>query len=371
MKSKFLTHKFLFFVAFALSTFVITSCSCEKNNSSSELNIDLEISIKDLNAEKIRCGDSLLLTVRWTNNNSVDDSLTVKFDGLVVYSGTDSVVNIRVNTGQIVGGKAISVSGKLKSGKEYSKSSYFETYSDIKPDFYTYRIVKEYAHNSNDYTQGLFYLNGKIYEGTGQYGESKLKRIDFKTMTTEKSIDLPHDAFGEGVTLTNNKLYQLTWQNLKGFVYNPESFELEKTFTYPLQTEGWGLTHDDNYLIMSDGTHKLHFIDKNNLSNKSHSIEVFDYEGKVTQLNELENVNGAIYANIYTTNNIVRIDPNSGKVLSIILLEGLLKKELYKQNTDVLNGIAYLPESKHLLVTGKNWPKMFEIELVKVNTTLK
>lgn len=234
--------------------------------------------------------------------------------------------------------------------------------SDIVPVDYGYRIIHSYKHDSKAFTQGLIYHNGNIYEGTGQNGASSIRKIELETGRVLQARYIPNDYFGEGITIIGDKLYQLTWRSRKGFVYNLDDFELIREFSY--RTEGWGLTNMGDTLVMSDGTHSLHLLDTKNFAELG-KIDVYDQNGPVIELNELEYINGHIYANIYQTDKIAIIDPKNGKVTAYIDLAGLVDKNIQHGEIDVLNGIAYNPSGGRLYVTGKNWTHLFEIQLIK------
>lgn len=225
---------------------------------------------------------------------------------------------------------------------------------------YTYQVVHEFPHDPTAFTQGLDYVDGILIEGTGRRGQSTLRRVDLDTGQVLQSLRLPDQLFGEGVTVLGDKIYQLTWQENIGFVYDRETFALLDTFSYP--TEGWGLTHDGQRLIMSDGTANLYFLDPMTLQEIGR-VEVRDPHGPVTLLNELEYVEGEVFANVWRTDWIARIDPGTGQVTGWIDLAGLLQPEDMAQPVDVLNGIAYDEATGRLFVTGKLWPKLFEIRL--------
>ncbi|MCL4146867.1 UNVERIFIED_CONTAM: hypothetical protein GTU68_045908 [Idotea baltica] len=244
----------------------------------------------------------------------------------------------------------------------------FEVFANKKPIVYNYKIINSYPHDKKAFTQGLEYHNGFLYETTGQKGKSSLRKVEIKTGKVLQKIDLDKQYFGEGMTILNNKIYWLTWQSKKGFVYNLENFELEKEFSYNKSSEGWGLTHNGKDLIKSDGTHKIWFLDPETLKEKK-AVQVYTIDRAVNELNELELINGKLYANKWQKNAIVIIDPNTGIVEGIANLKGL-KKEMEKTQKlvpqeEVLNGIAYDAENNRLFVTGKNWGKLFEIELVE------
>jgi glutamine cyclotransferase len=224
---------------------------------------------------------------------------------------------------------------------------------------YAYNVVNVYPHDEGAFTEGLVFGNGVLYESTGLYGQSALRRVELETGKILQSYALPDQFFGEGITIFGDKIIQLTWQSNKGFVYNKESFDLLKEFSYP--TEGWGITYDGSRLIMSDGTATLYFLDPETFE-RVWQIDVYD-TGPVTGLNELECVQGEIYANIWKEEKIVVINPQTGQVKAWIDLTGL-RNTGNQGSGNVLNGIAYDAENDRLFVTGKRWPKLFEIELV-------
>ena len=225
---------------------------------------------------------------------------------------------------------------------------------------YGYRIVKGYPHDPNGFTQGLVFVDGFLFEGTGLRGRSSLRKVDLTTGAILQFSNLPAHFFGEGVTVYHHQVIQLTWRANLGFVYDQDTFKLLETFHYP--TEGWGITHDGEHLIMSDGTSTLHFLDPKTYKEIS-QIKVHDLEGPVSNLNELEYVQGLILANVWQTDKIAQISPETGEVVGWIDLRGLLRPEDRAGPVDVLNGIAYDHRNDRLFVTGKLWPRLFEIEL--------
>jgi glutamine cyclotransferase len=225
----------------------------------------------------------------------------------------------------------------------------------------SYGIVNTYPHDRNAFTEGLVFDDGFLYEGTGHYGNSSLRRVGLETGNVLQIRELSPEFFGEGVTICGDKIIQLTWQSHVGFVYDKNTFGLLRDFHYP--TEGWGITYDGDHIIMSDGTSTLHFLDPQTFEEVG-QLEVFDNDGPVANLNELEYVQGEIYANVWQTNEIAIIAHATGRVIGWVDLEGLLTMEELSEPVGVLNGIAYDAATDRLFVTGKLWPKLFEIELI-------
>lgn len=229
---------------------------------------------------------------------------------------------------------------------------------------FTYEIVNTYPHDPDAFTQGLVYdAGGFLYEGTGLRGESSLRKVDLETGEVLQIHRLADQYFGEGIAVYDGRIAQLTWQSNVGFVYDKNSFEQTSEFEY--STEGWGLTHDGDRLIMSDGTATLHFLDPLTFEERGR-VNVHDASGPITRLNELEYIDGEVYANVWQTDRIARINPETGQVTAWIDLTGLLPQEERAQldRVDVLNGIAYDAANDRLFVTGKWWPTLFEIKLV-------
>jgi len=239
----------------------------------------------------------------------------------------------------------------------------FEVFSDVVPEKFGYEVVQSYPHNETSFTEGLEIHNGFIYEGTGEYGTSFLYKNNLKTGKTIQSVKLADKYFGEGITIFNNRIYQLTYKTKIGFVYNLENMALVDSFQFE-SAEGWGMTHDDKNLIMSDGTNELTYINPTTYKTVK-KIQVYDDKNPVVYINELEYSEGLIYANVWGTNLIVKIDPQTGKVLSKIDLDGIMILSNPDKPIDVLNGIAIDPETKKMYVTGKFYPKLFEIKPVK------
>ena len=232
----------------------------------------------------------------------------------------------------------------------------------VEPLFYSYEVVAEYPHLRTSYTQGLQFVDGELWEGTGEYGRSQLLRTDLATGKALQSQANPKNEFGEGITVLGDKIYQLTWLNGLMHIYDRKTLKLIATHTY--KGEGWGLTSDGTKLYMSDGTSNIRVLNLETLKVERY-IGVTAYGESISYLNELEWIEGKIWANIYTTNQIAIINPENGVVEGIIDLAEILPKSEHDSKTDVLNGIAYDKATKRIFVTGKNWSKLFEIKLIE------
>ena len=345
MKNKFS------FIAFFIMLMVISAC-----------NEGYKFSLET--PKKTTLNKVITVTLTEKNNKQVDK---VQFfvNGKEVASEGNSAT---INTKDFGVGKHQISALAFYPGKSKKTNNSFEVLADKAPAIYEYKIINEYPHDKKAYTQGLEFYNGFLYETTGRRGQSTLRKVELKTGKVLQKIDLDKKYFGEGMTIVNNKIIWLTWQNKKGFVYNVDTFEQEKEFSYNKSKEGWGLTHSETELIKSDGTHKIWFLNPETQEEKR-AIQVYTNKYALKDLNELELINGKIYANKYQQNAIVIIDPNTGIVEGIANLKNL-KKEMEKTQKlvpqdEVLNGIAFDKENNRLFVTGKNWGKLFEIELIK------
>ncbi|MGB0891444.1 MAG: glutaminyl-peptide cyclotransferase [Flavobacteriaceae bacterium] len=274
----------------------------------------------------------------------------------------------KINTADFGVGKHIVTALVFYPEKTKKITGSIEVLADKKYDTYSYKIVNTYPHDKKAYTQGLEYYKGYLYETTGRRGESTLRKVDVKTGEVIQKIDLPKEYFGEGMTIFNNKIYWLTWQARKGFIYNVDTFEKEGEFDYNQSKEGWGLTHNNTELIKSDGSNRIWFLDPETKKEKRF-IEVYNHKKSISQLNELEMINGKLYANYWQLPLIAIINPDNGVVEGIIDLRSLKiemeKTQKLTDQDDVLNGIAFDSKNNRIFVTGKHWEKLFEIELIK------
>ena len=233
--------------------------------------------------------------------------------------------------------------------------------SDAKVKMYGIEVVAEYPHDTDAYTQGLYFDEGKLYESTGLHGKSTFRKVDLESGEVIKRLDFDKKYFVEGSVRFKDNIYILTWDSRIAFVYDAKTLEYKSSWKYP--REGWGLTTDGRQLIASDGSANLYFLDEN-FAQKDKKLVTIENR-PVRWLNELEYIDGKVWANVYTTDEIVIINPKTGKVEGVVDCRGLLPKSLRKPSTDVLNGIAYNPDTRKIYITGKNWPKLYEIKLVE------
>ena len=233
--------------------------------------------------------------------------------------------------------------------------------TDASVRHYRLEVVAEYPHDTGSYTQGLFFHEGQMYETTGLHGKSTLRKVDLNTGKPIIKLDFGQKYFVEGSVVLNDNLYILTWESKVVFVYDADSLKYKSTWSYP--REGWGITTDGKQLIASEGSSILYFMDEK--FSLKRRVYVKHEDRPVMWLNELEYIDGKIWANVYTSEEIVIINPKDGRVEGVIDCRGLLPKELRDTTTDVLNGIAYNPDTKKIYLTGKNWPKFYEIKLIE------
>ena len=313
--------------------------------------------------EKLKVGDDLSFSVVPLKGAPGIDSVVWMLNGTKQASTNEIPFKFKLSTSNIGTGKhTVSMVSFLSDSTRDRGQESIELFSDVKPKNYGYRIVNTYPHDANAWTQGLLFDNGILYEGTGLKGSSSLRKVDVQTGEITQFRELDATLFGEGIVVFNDDIYQLTYQSRSGKIYDKNTFQHKRDFTYV--TEGWGLTTDGKYLIMSDGSNILYFMEPGSFTEVSR-IEVYNHEKPVDQLNELEYINGEIYANIWQTDTIVKIDPKSGKILAEIDFSGLREQAVTPQKGDVLNGIAYDETTDRLFVTGKWWNKMFEVRIVE------
>lgn len=310
------------------------------------------------NGSMFTLGDEFDLELNLVNDSIKPDSIILTIAGK--RKAALSSLSFKVNTGDLsVGLKQLRATAWL-NGKRQTASIGFRLKAQNAPKQLKYHVVNTFPHDIEAYTQGLFFLNNEIIESTGQNGLSSLRRVDLETGKILQSVNLERQYFGEGATFINGEIFQITWTSRRGFVYDPKTFDLIRTFDY--QTQGWGLTTINDKLLMSDGSNILYFLEPKTFS-EIKRIEVYNHLGPVKQLNELEYINGKVYANVYQTDRIVIIDPDTGIVEAEVDFSGLLNESDMHRSIDVLNGIAWDEKNQRLFITGKNWPKLFEVQI--------
>ncbi|MCK5536438.1 MAG: glutaminyl-peptide cyclotransferase [Bacteroidales bacterium] len=308
-------------------------------------------------------GEKVLINVKTKVKNGEIESIKLYYKNQLLKESKELDFSFEGAEISTLGNSNFKVETVKTDGLKNTRTKTIKTVSNIETKIYDYKIVNKYPHSINYYTQGLEFYNGFIYEGTGENGSSGLFKIDVKSGKTVQSYRMDDKYFGEGITILNDKIYQLTYRSQKGFVYNLSDFALIDSFQYK-STQGWGLTNDGTNLIMSDGTHVLTLLNPDDFSVKK-TIQVANNKDIMNNLNELEYIDGTIFANIYMTDLIVEIDPETGKILSEVNLKGIINM-YHNQNDriDYMNGIAYDSENKRFFITGKLWPRLFEIEMI-------
>jgi glutamine cyclotransferase len=295
------------------------------------------------------------------------DSVVYLIDTVKVISKTDTSA-IKLKTAGLKLGNHLLTAKIFGAGKSEDLTSNINVLAAQAPTEYTYKVIKTLPHDTSSYVEGLEYHDGFFYESAGDYGHSSLRKVDPSTGKILQKADLDKQYFGEGITVIGNKIIQLTYREKVGFVYDKVTFKKLSEFAYTTGREGWGLAFDGQKVLNTDGSNTIFFLNKDTYQ-KIGSIDVFDNKGAIQNLNELEIIDGKIYANVYTTNEILIINPETGAVESKIDLSGLLPADYFKTEdqkaNNVLNGIAYDKATKRLFVAGKKWPHIFQIELVK------
>ena len=234
------------------------------------------------------------------------------------------------------------------------------------PKLYSYELLNTYPHDITSYTQGLEFYKGVLYESTGQYGESKLRALDYKNDAILKNVNLSRSYFGEGLTVLNDKIYQLTWKEGRGLIYDVNTFETLGSFNYGQSKEGWGLCNDGRQIYKTDGSENIWILNAETLE-EERFVQAYTNKGRLTNLNELEWVEGKIYANRYQKNGVAIINPINGAIEAVLDFKDLKNKVTNHPGLDVLNGMAYNPDTKTLFVTGKRWDKLFEVRIIPAN----
>ncbi len=337
-------------VSILFTLFIMVSCGTNSKQKKSDFSI-----IINTDEKKINLNSSLSLSIKNPKNYKID---SVKY----IYKGKEVSDNFTLNDSKL--GKQIIEASIFYEGEQQKTSKKITVLNSSTPKVYSYKILNEYPHDITSYTQGLEFHDGELFESTGQRGESKLRKVDYRSGEVIKNVDLANEYFGEGLTILKDKVYVLTWQKGTGFVYDANTLEKKSSFKYGTSKEGWGICNNDKVLYKSDGTEKIWILDPDTLEEKGF-IQVYTNKGKVVGINELEWINGRIYANRYQKNGVAIINPSNGAIEGVVDFSPLKKKVKQHDKLDVLNGIAFNPETKTLFVTGKRWDKLFEVEIIE------
>ena len=338
-----------------LVTFFI-GCGSESDNP----NDFFSVSVKDAK-KSYKTSDNLKVSIQNKKNKTIE-SITYTLDAQgAVTSEDNSEKNIQLS-GQKMGKRNLTAEIKA-DGSTYTVSKEIIITASQTPKLYGYKVLESYPHDIDAFTQGLEFENDTLYESTGQRKKSTLRKTNFETGAVLKNQKLEDQYFAEGITILNDKIYQLTWQRNTGFIYDLNSFNKTGSFVYGTSKEGWGLCNDGTKIYKSDGTEKIWTLNQGTLAEESY-IEIYTNTSKIPKVNELEWVDGKIYANVWQRDAIAIVNPNNGAVEGVIDMKGLQAQVTQHETLDVLNGIAYNGEPNILYVTGKNWDKLFKIEVV-------
>jgi len=344
---------------FLVPLIIICSCSGKPERSRKP-----DISIQKSPALKtLFYGQSVSFQIETRIKNGSLKKVDVFFNNELIATEKKESFSFSISSLQVLGNNSLRVTAEKTDGVSNTRNLPVTVLSDQIPVKYAYEVVRDYPHSRENFTQGLQFHDGFLYEGTGENGKSFISKSNLIKNSVLKKVDLPEQYFGEGITILNDKIYQLTYKHQTCFVYQLSNIALIDSFKFA-STEGWGLTNDGKSLIMSDGTGTLTWINPSNYE-VIKRIQVADHEKVLQYINELEYYDGYIWANIWTTDQIIRIDAKTGKVSGFLDMKGILSimNSSSSQRIDVLNGIAVFPETGHLLITGKLWPKMFEIKV--------
>ncbi len=339
--------------------FIFISCENRNEFKSQSPRIKSKIIIESpSNNEIYYKGDSILINIK----NNVDNKEQNRYK-LLINSDTinfDKKIKISSNVFKHYGRNSIKVMSQNLDDKINITSKSFFIYPKEKPQTLNYELIRIMAHDKSSYTQGLLIKNGKFYESSGQYGKSFLRETDFENGKIIREKKIGDSFFAEGITIYENKLFMLTWKSKVCFVYDMNSFNIIQEFKY--KTEGWGLSTFNDQIVMSDGSEKIYFRNPGSFDIEK-IIEVYDNNGKVNNINELEVINDEIYCNIYGEDIILKINPETGIVEGKLDLQNIFNRKNYSDKIDVMNGIAYNDETQTIFITGKWWPSMYEIKL--------
>lgn len=353
--------KKLFYLAFI--ALIISSCGDDSSGGGSPKPQGFAFNLVS-NGRTLTAGESHTMRIEIPSNDV--QKVELFLDGRSIWSKSeqlsDKMEYVLETTTMPLGSHRIELEVTKKDGKTRKKAVEKVLLATNPPKKRSASVVNSYKHDNQAFTQGLEFYKGVLFEGTGNRGQSTLRKVDLESGSVDYKINLEGQYFGEGITILNDKVYQITYTSKKGFVYETDSFKLIKEFNFSTTTsEGWGLTHDNEFLIISDGSHRLYFVDTVNFSTVK-TLEVYSNTGPVNYLNELEYIDGKIYANQWQSYNVVIIDPQTGTALEQVDMYPLVD-ELGETPPEVLNGLAYNHDTRKLYATGKYWPKLFEIEI--------
>jgi len=366
--------KYFLFIFIVILMIWTQSCSGKPNKTKGTEAVPARVLNEDVSAKLIKMvspdentgfklNDPVKVVLAAEDKKRLPDSVMISFDGKAVKTIKSAPWEYIIPPAFTIttGRKSLKVSAYKEGKVQNTVTRFMIVYSDIAPKRNGYKVVHAYPHDKEAFTQGLLYDKGFFYEGTGQESSS-LREVEIETGRVIRQLNLSSSLFGEGITLFRDLIFQVTWTSKVGFVYEKSTFKLIHKIYY--QTEGWGLTTIDDKIVLSDGTNIIYFYEPETFTVISR-IEVYDNRQKVDSLNELEYINGEIWANRWMTDTIVRIDPASGKVLGYINLKGILNDPQTDTGVNVLNGIAFDKERNRIFVTGKNWPELFEITITQ------
>ena len=351
-----------------IAAIAVTVFSCKNNNTSQ----DNSVSISPEAGTNYKAGDPVVIKAHYAADTK-PDSVVYLLDAVRIGTKKDSSA-LSLKTDSLPLGPRVITAKVYQGGKSSDASTNIVLLPSKAPETYAFKIVKVFPHDTSCYTEGLLYQDGFLYEsGGGQsqppvgeevIGQSSLRKVDLNTGKPVQKTLVDPKIFAEGISIIGDKIIQLTWKEKIGYVYDKTSFKLQNTFTNNVGLEGWGLCFDGKKLYMDDSSNRIWFLDKNTY-HQTGFIDVYDDKGAVNEINELEYIDGKIYANVYQTNNIIVIDPKTGAVIEKIDCTDLYPQAKRNLNADVLNGIAYDAQGKRIFLTGKKWDKLFQVEFVK------
>ncbi|EHQ26780.1 glutaminyl-peptide cyclotransferase [Mucilaginibacter paludis] len=347
-------------IAVALITTTVAGCFTKKQSA--------VLSVSPEAGTSYKLGDQIPVSVSVPTDTKAD-SVQYLVDSVRVLSRKDTL-SIKIKTDSMKLGSKLITARVFSGGKPAEVSTNVMLLAPKAPAVYTFKIEKVFPHDTSSYTEGLQYVDGFLYESAGNYGNSSLRKVDLNTGTVVQKAKMDPMYFGEGIAVVGDKIIQLTYKEKKGFVYDKNTFKILSTFNFNWAPEGWGMTYDGKNLLHNDSTNRIWLLNKDTYMPQGY-LDVYDDKGPVNQINEMEYIDGKIYANIYTTDTIIVIDPKNGAVVESVDLKNLypMDSRPYSVKSDpannVLNGIAWDEKGKRLFVTGKKWDKLFQVKFVK------